>query len=229
MNISLSPLWISLQVGLTSAVVCLIFGTVAAWFVTSRRRHSIVDSLMMIPLVIPPSVTGFLLLQVFGRKGPLGHLLYAWTGSTIIFTKTAAVLAAIVVSFPLMYQQARSGFRSVRPLYQRAAHTLGANRRQIFWSITMPLSYPKLLAGFLLSFARSIGEFGATLMLAGNIPGKTQTLSTAIYTLAESGDMDAAYVYVMIVVVIGISVSAAVHLLSHSLAEKSQEDTHARL
>lgn len=205
MIIDWTPVWLSLKTAFTASVVVFITGVAAArWIIKYQGRgKSILDSLFMIPLVLPPTVTGFLLLIFLGKNGPLGAL-YSSLGLSIIFTWPAAVIAATVVSFPIMYQTARGSFEQINPDIEKAARVLGASEWEIFLKITVPLAWPGLAAGLLLSFARSLGEFGATLMLAGNLPGRTQTLPIAIYFAAESGDLKTALVWVSIVLLISL-------------------------
>lgn len=160
----------------------------------------VVEALITLPLVLPPSVIGYGLLRLIGNKGLLGNALSSM-GVSIIFTWWAVVLAATVVSFPLMYQSAKAAFKSVDLNYEKAARTLGASEAKIFFTITLPLAWPGLVAGLVLSFARAIGEFGATLMVAGNIPGQTQTIPLAIYFAVEAGDDATAQTLVAIVTI----------------------------
>lgn len=159
----------------------------------------------MLPLVLPPTVVGFGLLYLFGKNGPLGSLLLEWFNFQIIFTWYAAVIAAIVVSFPLMYQSASAAFLRYDRTLENAAYTMGASRWKVFWTISFPLAWPGLLAGLVLSFARGLGEFGATLMVAGYIPGVTDTLPLAIYFSVESGNEQQALLWVIIIVLIGFT------------------------
>lgn len=150
--------------------------------------QDVLEALFTLPLVLPPSVIGYGLLVLFGVHGPLGQLIETVLGVRIVFTWGAAVLAAIVVSFPLMYQSAKGAISGVDLNLERAARTLGAGEWRIFVTITLPLAWSGIVAGLVLSFARALGEFGATLMIAGNIPGQTQTIPLAIYFAVESGD-----------------------------------------
>ena len=210
----LSPLWISLATVFTATVITFFLGIAAArWMVgyTGRMRMA-VDGLLILPLVLPPTVVGLALLMLFGKNGPIGQLL-SLLGATVVFSWPATVIAATVVSFPLMYLNARGAFEQVEPNYEDAARTLGASEWKIFWTITLPLSWPGVLAGTVLAFARSLGEFGATLMLAGNIPGKTATMPVAIYFAVMDGDMDQALILVLIVLVISFASLAALSFL----------------
>ncbi|NLK52555.1 MAG: molybdate ABC transporter permease subunit [Syntrophomonadaceae bacterium] len=200
------PLWISLKTALTATFITFFLGIAAArWMFNYRGKFkTLLDGLFILPLVLPPTVLGFCLLLIFGKNGPIGSLLYKM-GTTIIFSWTATVVTATVVAFPLMYQAARAAFEQIEPNLEDAARTLGASEWAVFWKITVPLAWPGIAAGTVLSFARSLGEFGATLMLAGNIPGKTQTIPIAIYFAVEAGQHDKAIVWVLIVMVISLA------------------------
>lgn len=195
------PVLLSLRVGLTALAFVFVLGTLAARVVT--RRHfalrDVVDGLLILPLVLPPVVTGFLLLLLLGRYGPVGRFLENAFGVRLLFTVHAAVLAAIVVAFPLMYQSAKAAFQAVDARLDDAARTLGAGEARVFLTVTLPLAWPGLVAGTVLSFARALGEFGATVMVAGNIPGETTTVPLAIFFLADAGELRAAGVYALII------------------------------
>ncbi len=187
--LDLSPLWISLRIAAVATLVTFFLGTAAAHFMYGYRGRwrSLLDGLFLAPLVLPPTVLGFLLLLLLGKNGPLGILLSA-AGINVVFTWVAAVITATVVAFPLMYKTTLSAFEQIDRSLQQAARTLGASEIAVFYQITLPLSLPGLLAGTTLAFSRALGEFGATLMLAGNIPGRTQTLPMAIYFAVEAGE-----------------------------------------
>jgi molybdate transport system permease protein len=206
----LAPLWISVKTVLTTTVITFFLGIAAArWMARySGRWKSLIDGLFILPLVLPPTVVGFGLLLAFGKHGPLGHLL-ALFGTTIVFSWTATVIAATVMCFPLMYMTARGGFEQVDVNLERAARTLGASEWHIFWTVTLPVAWPSVAAALILAFARSLGEFGATLMLAGNIPGKTATIPVAIYFDIQAGHQEQALVLVLIVLVISFASLAA--------------------
>lgn len=206
-DISYSPLYLSLQVAGISTIVVFISGIfIAYWF--SRLQFfgkSILEALFLLPLVLPPTVVGFGLLLLFGKNGLIGKFLLEAFQFQIVFTWVGAVIASAVVSFPLMYQAAHAAFQNMNRRYEEAAVMLGASAWRVFWTVTFPLCWPGLLAGLVLSFARALGEFGATLMLAGNIPGKTETLPIAIYFAVEGGRMEIAAFWVAIIVAIGFS------------------------
>lgn len=164
-----------------------------------------IDGVFTLPLVLPPTVVGFLLLILFGKNGPLGKLLMA-IGTTVIFSWPATVVAASVVAFPLMYRTVRSAFEQIDQNIINAARTLGVSEWKIFWKITIPLSWPGVAAGTVLAFARALGDFGATLMIGGNIPGKTLTIPAAIFFAAEGGEMRKALIWVILIFIISLIV-----------------------
>ena len=164
-----------------------------------------IDGVLTLPLVLPPTVVGFLLLLLFGKNGPLGKLLMA-IGTTVIFSWPATVIAASVVAFPLMYRTVRSAFEQIDPTIINAGRTLGVSEWKIFWKITIPLAWPGVAAGTILAFARALGDFGATLMIGGNIPGKTLTIPAAIFFAAEGGEMRKALIWVILIFIISLIV-----------------------
>jgi molybdate transport system permease protein len=207
------PVLLSLRVGLLSLAVVAVAGTLAARGMTRRYfpGRDVLDGLLVLPLVLPPVVTGFLLLVLLGRNGPVGELLERWFGVRLLFTVHAAVIAASVVSFPLMYQSAKAAFQAVDPRLEDAARTLGAGEARVFLTITLPLAWPGLVAGTVLSFARSLGEFGATVMVAGNIPGRTTTVPLAIFFLADAGQMRQAGVYALVIAAASMALVVALN------------------
>ncbi len=196
-----TPVLLSLRVGLTALAFVFVLGTLAARLMSRRYfvGRDVVDGLLVLPLVLPPVVTGFLLLLLLGRNGPVGRFLESVFGIRLLFTVHAAVIAAIVVAFPLMYQSAKAAFQAVDTRLEDAARTLGAGEARVFLTVTMPLAWPGLVAGTVLSFARALGEFGATMMVAGNIPRETTTVPLAIFFLADAGEMRAAGMYALII------------------------------
>lgn len=212
MLLDISPLWISLKTALIATIITFFLGIAAAyWMVGSVGKwKSVVEAIFISPLILPPTVVGFLLLLLFGKNGPLGQLLLSLNFS-IVFTWYAAVIAATVVAFPLMYKTALGAFEQIDANLLRVARTLGASEWRIFWQITLPLAMPGILAGTTLAFARALGEFGATLMLAGNIPGQTQTIPMAIYFAVEAGAMNEAWVWVLVILSISLSAIIAVN------------------
>lgn len=201
----LTPVWISIKTALAATLVTFFLGLAAARCMAGRdfKGKSLVDGILILPLVLPPTVVGFGLLYLFGRNGFLGQMFFA-IGRPIVFSWSATVIASTVVSFPLMYQAARAAFEQVEPNLENAARTLGASEWMVFWKISVPLAWPGIAAGTILAFARSLGEFGATLMLAGNIPGKTQTIPLAIYFAVEGGKESLALNWVLIVLLISL-------------------------
>ena len=204
MPLDLSPLWISLKIAAIATAIIFFLGIAAAhWMLNYRGRWKpLIEGFLISPLILPPTVAGFLLLLLFGRNGPLGEF-FSWAGLQIVFTWYAAVITATVVAFPLMYKTALGAFEQIDANLQRAARTLGASETAIFWRVTLPLALPGILAGTTLAFARALGEFGATLMLAGNIPGRTQTIPMAIYFAVEGGDLREAWLWSL--TILGIS------------------------
>ncbi|WP_243237255.1 molybdate ABC transporter permease subunit [Heliobacterium chlorum] len=199
------PIWISVKTASISTLITFFVGIAAAYGMIKYQGpgKGIIDGILTLPLVLPPTVIGFFLLMFFGKNGPFGQLLQAFDYS-IIFSWAATVIAATTVSFPLMYKTARGAFEQVNPNYLHAARTLGADEWTVFWQITVPLAWPGIVAGTILSFARALGEFGATLMLAGNIPGVTQTIPVAIFFAAEGGEMGKALLWVLIIVTLSL-------------------------
>ena len=190
----------TLLVCLGSSLLILPFGMAFAWWLakTTVRWKSIVETIVSLPLVLPPVATGLILLNLFGRRGPLGAAFRAVFGADVVFTWRAVLVATAVMSFPLLVRTARLGFEAVNPRLEQIAQTLGASFWRVMFTVTIPLAARGILAGFLLSFARAIGEFGATILVAGNIPGKTTTLSLAIYSLVQLGKDQDAYILVLV-------------------------------
>jgi molybdate transport system permease protein len=202
----LSPIWVSLKTATAATGITFFLGIFAARLMAGYRGRgrNMIDGLLIIPLVLPPTVIGFGLLLIFGRHGPVGKAL-EYFGYQIIFSWPAAVIAAFVVSFPLMYQTARGAFEQIDPNLVNAARILGDPEWAIFWRVIIPLSWPSIMAGITLSFARALGEFGATLMLAGNIPGKTQTIPIAIYFAVAAGQTERALIWVSLILIIALT------------------------
>lgn len=204
----LQPILLSLRIALISTIIALIIGASLAYFTTHKQLKGtvILESLLTLPLVLPPTVIGYALLILFGRRSFLGNILYDYFGVQIVFSTTGAIIAATVVALPLMYQSVKAAFSSVDPIYERAAATLGAGELKIFLTIILPLAWTGLLSGIVLAFARALGEFGATLMVAGNIPGRTQTIPLAIYFAVETGNTDLANKLVAIMTIFSFAV-----------------------
>ena len=196
-----SPFWISIKTALLTTVISFFLGIVISYIIANSRGKlkGLIDGILTLPLILPPTVVGFFLLLVCGKNGPIGKIL-AYFGKSLIFSWEATVIAAIVVSFPMMYRSTRSAFEQIDYNLISAARTLGLSEFKIFYKIAIPLAYPGIIGGVVLTFARAMGEFGATLMLAGNIPGKTQTMPLAIFFAVEGGDMNKALMWVLIIV-----------------------------
>lgn len=211
MPFDLSPLWISLKIASIATIATFFVGITAAnWMLHYRGRwRSLIEGVLVSPLILPPTVVGFLLLLLLGRNG-LGQWLPP--DFSIVFTWYGAILTATVVAFPIMYRTALGAFEQIDADLQRTARTLGASAHKVFWQVTLPLALPGILAGVTLAFARALGEFGATLMLAGNIPGQTQTMPMAIYFAVEAGANREAWFWSVSILVISLSAISAVNV-----------------
>jgi len=205
MDMDYSPLWISIKTATFATIITFFLGIIISYWMSNFKGKSkgLIDGLLTLPLILPPTVVGFFLLLICGKNGPVGKLLELFNTS-LIFSWAATVLAAIVVSFPMMYRTTRSAFEQIDINILSAARTLGLSEFKIFYKIAIPLAMPGIIGGLVLSFARAIGEFGATLMLAGNIPGRTQTMPLAIFFAAEGGDMQKAMLWVVIIVTLSL-------------------------
>ncbi|HEV8673140.1 MAG TPA: molybdate ABC transporter permease subunit [Methylomirabilota bacterium] len=197
--VDLFPVWLSLRVSLTATALTVVAGLPLAWLLARRRfpGRDALGALVVIPLVLPPTVLGYYLLVVIGSRGPVGRVLAAF-GLELAFTWRAAVLAAAVGSIALLVKAAQAGFESVDSRLEQAARTLGRSEWSVFWSVTLPLAWRAVLAGTILAFCRAMGEFGITLMVAGSIPGRTQTLPLAIYDHVQANQMADANVLALI-------------------------------
>lgn len=196
------PIIISLKITFISSFIVFFIALFAARMMSRAKfvGKLIVEAIFMLPLILPPTVVGFILLFSFGKKGFIGQWLSSWFNISLVFTWWGAIIAAVVVSFPLAYQTIKAGFDSIDQDLEDVARSMGANEWQVFRYISIPLNYKMLLVAYMLGFARALGEFGATLMLAGNIPGRTQTISTAIYVAVESDRLALAYGWVALMV-----------------------------
>ncbi|SDN80759.1 molybdate ABC transporter permease subunit [Bacillus sp. OK048] len=199
-----SPIRLSVEIASISGIMVVALGLVLGKMMANKKFKGIavVETIFLLPLVLPPSVVGFLLIVIFGRNSPIGQLIEELFRQPIMFTWWAAVIASSVVAFPLMYQSAKTGFEAIDEDIENAARVDGANAYKLFMFVTIPLAYRAIISGAILSFARALGEFGATLMFAGNIPGKTQTIPTAIYVAIDSGNMELAWLWVASIMVI---------------------------
>ena len=217
MEFDLSPLWVSLKTSFVATIFAFVAGiAVAGWMFAYRGKgKGLIDGILTLPLVLPPTVVGFLLLLLLGRNSLLGQLLMQFE-ITIIFSWSATVIAATVVAFPLMYKSVLTAFKQIDKDLINCARTLGASEARIFWQVLLPLAWPGVVAGTIMAFARALGEFGATLMLAGSIPGKTQTMPVAIFFAAEAGKMNEALIWVLIIVAIALGAIASINYWSDS-------------
>ena len=206
MNDYLSPLWISLKTVLVTTAITFVLGIAAARWMSryTGKIKPLIDGIFILPLVLPPTVVGFGLLLFMGKHGWGGKFL-ALFHTSVVFSWPATVISAAVMSFPLMYMATRGAFEQVDTNIEDAARTLGASEWRVLYSVTLPLAWPGVLAGTILSFARALGEFGATLMIAGNIPGRTATIPVAIYFAIVDGNMKQANILMIIVVCIALA------------------------
>ncbi len=220
-SLDFRPLWISLKTGIAATIISFFLGILAARLVISsgNRTRALLDGLLTMPLVLPPTVAGFILLRVFSLRRPFGSFLYTELGIKVVQTWGGCVVAAVIISFPLMYRSARAAFEQVDETLIAAGRTLGISEREIFWKIRVPLAKPGILSGTVLAFARSIGEFGATAMLAGNIAGKTSTVSQRIAMVVQDGDYRTAGFWVVVIIVV-----AAVIVIGMNLIIKDRKD-----
>jgi molybdate transport system permease protein len=216
---AVDALWLTVRVSVLATVVIALIGVPVAYLLARRRfwGHGALDLLVTLPLVLPPTVTGYYLIVLLGRRGWLGAPIYEATGWSIAFTWYAAIVAATVMALPLMVRTARAAIESVNPDLERASYTLGRPEWSTVLTVTLPLARRGLLAGTVLAFARALGEFGATLMLAGNIPGKTQTVPLAIYTAVQTGESAEALGLVLVLT----GLSCAVLIASSRLAGRA--------
>ncbi|MBS6185291.1 MAG: molybdate ABC transporter permease subunit [Clostridium celatum] len=198
-----SPLWISIKTAFLATIITSTIGIFISYKMANYkgRGRGIIDGIFTLPLILPPTVIGFFLLLLCGKNGLVGKVFMSFN-KNIIFSWSATVIAAAVVAFPMMYRTCRSAFEQMDKNMISAARTLGLSETKIFFKIAIPLAWPGIIGGLVLSFARALGEFGATLMIAGNIPGRTQTMPVAIFFAVESGDMNKAMLWVLIIVAI---------------------------
>lgn len=217
MTIDLSPIIISLRTATLSIIVTFFLGVAAAQLVyrlKSKTMKTILDGLFTLPLVFPPTVAGFFLLYIFGMRRPIGKFFIEYFAVKVAFSWGATVLAAVVISFPLMYRAARGAFEQVDPDVLSAGRTIGMSEWKIFWKVQLPIAWPGVISGAVLAFARGLGEFGATAMIAGNIKGKTRTLPLAVYSAVASGNMKEAGKYVAVLVCISFIVVICMNYFS---------------
>ncbi|UPW82218.1 molybdate ABC transporter permease subunit [Lysinibacillus sp. Ag94] len=210
-----SPIKLSIEIALVSGVIVIVTGILFGKWMAKRnfKGKLFLETVLLLPLVLPPTVIGFLLIVIFGKNSVLGNLITWLFNQPIMFTWWAAVIASTVVAFPLMYQSAKTGFESVDVDIENAARVDGAHEWQVFFFIAIPLALKSIVSGGILSFTRALGEFGATLMFAGNLPGKTQTTPLAIYMAIGSGNMSLAWSWVICMIGISFLMLLSVHFM----------------
>ena len=215
-GINWSPLWISLKTGIMATIIAFFLGILAARLVMKLNKQLkwILDGIFTLPLVLPPTVAGFFLLLLFSLRRPFGKFLYTEFDIKVVQTWTGCVIAAAVIAFPLMYRNARAAFEQVDITMIQSGRTLGLSESKIFWKIVMPIASPGIASGTILSFARAIGEYGATSMLAGNILGKTRTIAVAIASETSAGNYDTAGMWVTIIVVMSFFIILSINMIS---------------
>lgn len=216
MNFDLTPLVISIKTSLIATIITSIIGILIAYLMMNYKGklRTLIEIILTLPLILPPTVVGFCLLLIFGKNGIIGNILISMN-KNIIFTWWATVISAVAVSLPIMYRSLRSAFEQIDENIILSARTLGLSEWNIFKKIILPLSTPGVIGGIALSFARAIGEFGATLMIAGNIPGKTQTIPIAIFFEVESGNMVMASFWVMIIILTSLGIMLILNFWSN--------------
>ena len=221
----ISPIIISMKTATIAILFTFILGLLAARWILYRKSDAtriFWDGIFTMPLVLPPTVAGFFLLEFFGSYGPVGKLFENYLGIKIAFSWGATILAAVVMSFPLMYRSARGALEQIDEDLIFAARTLGMSEWSIFFRVMIPNALPGIISGGVLAFARGLGEFGATAMIAGNIPGRTRTLPLAVYSEVAAGNMDAAYQYVLVIVIICFAIVAAMNI--YLIMEKKKQE-----
>ena len=224
-NLDWSPLMISLKTGAVATAISFFLGIFAARKVvrSGPRIRAVADGILTMPMVLPPTVAGFLLLLIFSLRRPFGSALYQNFGIKVVQTWLGCIVAATVIAFPLMYRNARAAFEQVDENLIYAARTLGMPETKIFWKVAMPAAGPGIISGTILTFARALGEYGATSMLAGNIPGKTGTISQKIAMVIQDGDYKTAGFWVVVIILIAFAVIVAMNLIaSRNLKNKKR-------
>jgi len=217
-SLDFSPLWISLKTGLVATVLCFFLGIwTARWVMRMKKRpKALVDGLLTLPMVLPPTVAGFFLLLIFSLRRPVGEFLYASFSIKVVQSWLGCIVAASVIAFPLMYRNARAAFEQVDIELIYAGRTLGMTERRIFWRVVLPSAGPGVVSGTILTFARALGEYGATSMLAGNIAGKTGTISQRIAMVIQNGDYATAGVWVAVILIISFVIVVLMNVFADS-------------
>ena len=210
-----TPIRLSIEIAFVSACIVIVCGIfIGKWMATKTfKGKTIFETILLLPLVLPPTVVGFLLIIIFGRNSWLGQVIEWVFDQPVMFTWWSAVMASTIVAFPLMYQSAKTGFEAVDKKIENAARIDGAKEWQVFLFISIPLAMKSIVSGSILSFTRALGEFGATLMFAGNLPGKTQTTPLAIYVAIDSGNMSLAWAWVLVMIGLSFVMLLGVHLI----------------
>ncbi|WP_102691447.1 molybdate ABC transporter permease subunit [Rummeliibacillus pycnus] len=210
-----TPIRLSIEIAFVSGFIVIILGTLIGKWMAKKtfKGKTFLETVLLLPLVLPPTVVGFLLIIIFGKNSWLGQAIEWLFQQPIMFTWWAAVIASTVVAFPLMYQSAKTGFEAVDKNIENAARIDGAKEWQVFLYISIPLAMKSIVSGGILSFTRALGEFGATLMFAGNLPGKTQTTPLAIYVAIDAGNMTLAWVWVIVMIGLSFVMLLGVHFL----------------
>lgn len=219
-----SPLWITLKTGVVATILCFFGGTLTAWRIMYRdnARRALWDGFLTLPMVLPPTVAGFFLLLIFSKRRPFGSFLFDEFGIKIVQTWTGCVIAAAVIAFPLMYRNARAAFELIDVNLIYAGRTLGMSEWAIFRTVALPNAAPGITSGTVLTFARAMGEYGATSMLAGNIPGKTATISQQIAMVIQNQDYLTAGIWVVIILVIAFCIITLVNIINVKINRNTQ-------
>jgi len=208
MQIDLFPLWLSLRIAVIAVTIVFFLSLFLARFFVKKDffGKDFIEALITLPMVLPPTVIGLILLVLFGKNGIFGIMLKELFNIELVFNWLGGVIAAIVVAFPLMYQSAVAGFKSVDPKLELVAETLGASKLKVFWTVVVPLTWPSLLSGLVLSFTRGLGEFGASMMVMGFVPGKTNTLPIEIFFAVQRGDIKGATIWAVVLIIFSLLV-----------------------
>ena len=215
MTSSWFPLWLSLRVAVLATLISVPCGLWIAWLLVNREFHGkeLLDAVVALPLLLPPTVLGYYMLVVLGASSPLGYLYESLFGGPLLFTWQAAVVASMLYATPLLTRSARAAFETAGPAYEKAARSMGASEWRVFWRVTLPISRRAVAAASLTAFARALGEFGVTLLIAGNLPGKTQTAVVGIYDAIQRGDTRVARMFVLVLSAMALGIAYAANRL----------------